>query len=262
MVTSGLLYLSASNMADLRIPEDKASEVFELASWLHQQQRPQPQPWSQQAAIADIPPQYIQQALNRLQAREEEARELAQRARLHRQCVGWAGLVACGLLLSWLGLTYSRLRATDRTVDLAWAQLEGTLQQRAQLAAQAVALSDRAATAPAWAAPLAAAQQRYEAALSPSAKVITAAALDQQLQHLSEQLAEPALAAELAQLRVDLSRTEAPLALQQTRYNRATDRYNYTTQAFPVVLVARRLGFVPPPRLELESSAASLAAPD
>jgi LemA protein len=246
-------------MADLRIPEDKASEVFELASWLYQQQG---QPQSQQTAIADIPPQYIQQALNRLQAREEEARELAQRARLHGQCVGWAGLVACGLLLSWLGLTYSRLRAADRAVDLAWAQLEGTLQQRALLAAQAVALSDQAATAPAWAAPLAAAQQRYETAPSPSAKVTTAAALDQQLQRLSDQLAEPALAAELAQLRVDLSRTDAPLTLRQTHYNRAADRYNHITQAFPAVLVARRLGFVPQPRLELESPTASLAAPD
>lgn len=246
-------------MADLRIPEDKASEVFELATWLYQQQSGQPQ--LKQTAIADIPPQYIQRALNRLQAREEEARELAQRARLHRQCVGWGSLAVCGLLLSWLGLTYSRLNSAEKAVDLAWDQLEAPLQQRSQLAAQAVALSRQAATAPAWAAPLAVAQQRYETASSPSAKVITAAALDHQLQRLADQPAEPGLANGFAQLTADLSRTAESLALRQARYNRAAERYNQATQSFPTVLIARRLGFSPQPRLELKSLATGLAAP-
>lgn len=236
-------------MADLRIPEDKASEVFELAARLyarHRQNHPL-QALNPVHSPVDIPPEFIQKALGQLQAREEEARELAQRARLHRRWVSVGALVAGAALAVWAGLTYSRLQRAARSVDLAWFQVESQFQQQADVVTKL--LNQPIEPHPANQAlrqQLSQARQRYNTATTQAERLAAAEAVDQAVVELGSALIElPAAQSdnEIGQLTKQLNNTETRIASEGQRYNLAAGSYNLAVNSFPTLLLAGPLGF-------------------
>ncbi|MBD2257882.1 LemA family protein [Pseudanabaena sp. FACHB-2040] len=246
-------------MADLRIPEDKASEVFELAARLYarQNQSYTVEELVQAGSDASIPPEFIQKALNQLQAREEETRELKERARQHQKFLTLGGLALGAALLGWGALTYNSLSASAQTVDLAWAQVENQFQRRADLIPNLVNVTRSAAQQEqALVTQLTQARQEYENAVGQPEKLAAAEQVNQALtQFQTTVLSSPQF--QSSQLYIglqdELAGTENRIATERMRYNQAVSQYNHQVETFPTSLVSGPLGFESKPLFEATS---------
>lgn len=246
-------------MADLRIPEDKASEVFELAAQLyarHKQGYPLKSLESAQSRV-DIPPEFIQKALNQLQAREEEARELAQKAKLHRRLVSIGAVLAAGALVAWAGLTYSRLSQAARNADSAWAQVENQFEAQSNLLGDLLNQPSAPSTSQELRQRLSQARQDYEAAATQPERLAAIEALKQVAADLQTALIQiPASQRDEAAsaLAYELNSSGTRIATEGLHYNLAADHYNLTVNSFPTVLLAGPLGFKPKPLFTLSDT--------
>lgn len=230
------------------IPDDKASEVFELAARL--QSKGSAAYSRDELAHAgrevDILPEYIDAAIAEIQKQENltkiERLEAQKRIGLLRRiglAVGMAAIVG-------ITLAYNSLAAKSQRVDLAWAQVENQFQRRSDLIPGLLAATEKGAQRQQdLAVTLSAARSAYLAAVSRPEKIAAAEQVASALQqfnvdHLATELSSSQL---YVGLQDELSGTENRIATERLRYNQAVANYNASIRVFPVSLIARLFGF-------------------
>jgi LemA protein len=254
-------------MADLRIPDDKASEVFELAARLYvrQNQSYTVEELMQAGSAGSIPPEFIQRALTQLQAREEEVIELRARAQQHRQLVTLGSLIAGAIVLSWGIVTYYRLSLKAQRVEMAWAQVEHQFQRQADLIPSVINVTLSAANQDqSLVTQLTQARQTYETAVGRQEQVAAAGQVQQALaQFQTAVLTLPQAQTNplYATLQNELAGSETRITVEQMHYNEVVGQYNQQVQTLPNALVARLSGFAPQPLLEAYPTAGLSIAP-
>lgn len=231
------------------IPDDKASEVFELAARLQSEQAATytRNELAQAGREADILPEFIDAALHQIQERENliRTRQLNIQKRMHllRVSAMIVGLIA----IIGTALTYNLLATSSQQVDLAWAQVENQFQRRSDLIPNLLAATEQGARRQQeLAATLSAARSSYLAAQSRPQKIEAAAQMDKALQQYSALIvsANPLASNQLyVGLQDELAGTENRIATERRRYNQAVASYNTTIRVFPSSLVARVFGF-------------------
>lgn len=127
--------MADSPLANSRIPDEKAPEVFELAARLYAQQT---QSYSTDDLVAagsevQIPPEFIQEALRQIQAKEIQQQQQQQQQAKRRNQLGMVAIGAGVVIAGWLAWTYNSLSAAAQNTELAWAQVENQFQRRADL---------------------------------------------------------------------------------------------------------------------------------
>jgi len=116
------------NNPDPKVPEELAPKVFALASRLYTAEN---QGYSLTELIeaggeAQIPPQFVQQALEQIQAEQIKLS--------HRQNKLKVALIGGGIaIVIWGVWTYNSLSGAAQRVDSAWAQVENQFQRRSDL---------------------------------------------------------------------------------------------------------------------------------
>jgi LemA protein len=238
-----------------RIPDEKAAEVFELAARLYAQHD---QSYSVDDLVragseAQIPQEFIQEALQQIQAREIQQQQVRQRRR-QLQIVA----IALGvIIIGWSALTYNSLSAAEQNVDLAWAQVENQLQRRADLipnlvrVVQAGARQERDLVAL-----LTQSRQNYLAANTPVARVEAAEQVSEAVNQFQTYIIQnPQLQSNqlFIGLQDELAGTENRLAVERMRYNQSVNAYNRRVRSFPNFFVAGLFGFQPRSLFEANS---------
>ncbi|HEY9878488.1 MAG TPA: LemA family protein [Leptolyngbyaceae cyanobacterium] len=243
-------------MADLRIPEDKALEVFELAARLYarQNQNCSIEALLKAGSVADIPPEYIQKALSQLQAREEAVQARKRRREEYQQWLQIGSIAAVGVVLGWGVLIHDSLARAAHKVDAAWFQVETGFQPRVDLIPDLIEVTKGSARpAKDVVALLAQARQDYEVAATQPEKVAAAKEVNQALtQFQSTVLTTSQLPANQRYrgLQTELTSTKNELVVQCLRYNQSVVQYNEQLQTFPNSWVSKLLGFGPKPLFE------------
>ncbi|MDZ7958550.1 MAG: LemA family protein [Aulosira sp. DedQUE10] len=237
------------NNPEKRIPENIASEVLELASRYYANQT---QSYSAAELVvagkeADIPAEFIQQAIRDVEAKHKQ--QLAEQKRLvnlrQRLLIIGAGIVAA--LTVWSGLTNNSLQRSTGKVEAAWAQVENQLQRRADLipnlvnVTQAYAKQEKELVSL-----LVRSHQAYLQAATPNQKTDAIVQINQAIDRFrTYAAANPQLQSSqlFINLQYELAGTENRLAVERMRYNQAVQAYNQEIQSFPNSLVANTFGF-------------------
>lgn len=247
-------------MPDQRIPDQQASEVFELAARLYAQRS---QSYSveelvQAGSEVEIPPEYVQEALRQVQTREAQQQQQQQQTRERRKQLQWVAIGVGVVLLGWVAWTYNALSNRAENVDLAWAQVENQFQRRADLipnlvnVVQAGAQQERELVAL-----LTQARQSYLTAETQADQVEAAEQITGALNQFQTYVVQnPQLQSNqlFIGLQDELAGTENRIAVERMRYNQSVSAYNRQLRSFPNVLVAPVLGFEPQPLFEAETA--------
>jgi len=158
------------------------------------------------------------------------------------------GTVGCGvivafaslLMATWVG-SYNRLVDLDEEVDLAWGQLDGAYQQRADLVPDLVAAAKaiEGLEQGTWA-------RAVEAHTEVTQINVESAPDAEQLAQF--EAAQGRLSMALSRVLVvardpELEAAEIRIALERERFNDATLAYNKTRRRFPTILLANVAGF-------------------
>jgi LemA protein len=153
-------------------------------------------------------------------------------------------LVIVGLAALWI---YNRMIARRNAVDNSWAQIEAALQRRHDLIPNLVesvkgyATHERKTFEDVTAARSGAVTATAPPALAAAEGALTAAI--GRLMVVAEQYPELRATENFQQLQSQLSETEDQIAITRRVYNDTVQTYNTLIQIFPVVLIARPLGF-------------------
>lgn len=260
-------------MANQRIPDDQADEIFQRAAELYAQQKGS-QGYStedlmQAGAEAQIPPEFVQAAIAQVQQQhlqaQQQQQQQQQQARERRRQVS-IGAIALGVVLAgWLMWAYNSLASAEQTVDLAWAQVENQFQRRADLipnlvnVTQAGAQQERELVAQ-----LTQSRQNYLAASTQTEQVEAAEQVTAALnQFQTYAIGNPQLQSNqlFVGLQDELAGTENRIAVERMRYNQAVAAYNRRVKAFPNTLVAPLLGFEAKPLFQATTSEPPAIAP-
>jgi LemA protein len=229
-----------------RISEEIAPEVFALASRLYAQKNQQNDgdyslaELMQAGAEAQIPPEFVQQAVQEIQAKRRRAAVRLQRLKLTLASVG----VAIALWGIW---TYNTLSNAAQKVDAAWAQVENQFQRRSDLIPNLVSVTQaHAQHERELATVLAHSRQLYLQANTRSEKVAAMREVSQAIEHFRDYAAKnPHLRSSQAfiNLQYELAGTENRIAVERMRYNQAVQNYNPKVRLFPNSLLAGVFGF-------------------
>jgi LemA protein len=240
-------------MANQPIPEDQASQVFDLAARLYNQHNDSYtlDDLTQAGAEVDIPPEFIEAALAQLQAKAATAQQQRQRVQARKHQLKLAGLIAGIVMLGAIALTYNNLATASQQVDLAWAQVENQFQRRADLIPNLVTVTATGAQRhQELAMILTTARQNYLAADTQTEKMAAAGDITAALnQFRAVVLANPEIGTSQLYigLQDELAGTENRIATERMRYNQAVAAYNQRVKTFPTSLVAGLFGFQPKP---------------
>ncbi|PMB53921.1 hypothetical protein CEN39_01830 [Fischerella thermalis CCMEE 5201] len=237
------------NNPDKRIPEEIAPEVLELASRYYANHT---QSYSASELVAagkevDIPAEFIQQAIQDVQAKHKQQQEEQKRLAHLRQrlLIVGAGIVAA--LTVWCGWTYNSLQSSSTRVEAAWAQVENQLQRRADLIPNLVSVTQAyAKQEKELVALLVRSRQAYLEATTPNQKAAATVQINQAIDRFRDYAAtNPQLQSSqlFTNLQYELTGTENRLAVERMRYNQAVQAYNQKVQSFPNSLVANTFGF-------------------
>jgi LemA protein len=241
--------------SELRIPEAIAPEVFALAARLYAQNT---QDYSlvelKQAGIeAQIPPEFIQQAVQEIQAQRFQAQKRQKQFKL-----GLAGLgVAIALWGVW---AYNSFSSAAQSVSARWAQVENQFQRRADLIPNLVSVTQAYAKQEQdLARLLLQSRQSYLQAQTPAEKTEAIAEVSQAVDRFRDYAAKnPQLQSSQAfiNLQYELVGTENRLAVERMRYNQAVQAYNQKIQQFPNALIAPVFGFRSQPFFQANTTSA------
>ncbi len=237
------------NNPENRIPEEMAPDVLELASRYYAQHT---QSYSAADLVAagqevDIPVEFIEQAIQDIQERQQQEQAAQQQlARFRQRLVTIvAGILAISSI--WTGWTYNLIQSSGNTVEAAWAQVENQLQRRADLIPNLINITQPdAQQGKELVALLERSRQAYLQAATPQEKADAAVQMNQAIAGFtnyavaSYQLQSNQL---LTNLQYELTGTENRLAVERRRYNQAVQAYNQKVQSFPNSLVANMFGF-------------------
>ncbi|MEA5504527.1 LemA family protein [Halotia wernerae UHCC 0503] len=237
------------NNQEKRIPEEITPEVLELASRYYANHT---QSYSASDLVAagkevDIPAEFIQQAIQDVQARHKQQQKQQQHLVYLRQRLLIVGAGIVTALAIWTGWTYNSIQSSSTKVDAAWAQVENQLQRRADLipnlvnVTQAYAKHEKELVSL-----LVRARQAYLQAATPNEKAAATIQINQAIDRFRNYAtANPQLQSSqlFINLQYELTGTENRLAVERMRYNQTVQAYNQKIQSFPNSLVANTFGF-------------------
>lgn len=243
-----------------KIPEELTSEVFALASRFYAQQS---QEYSlkelEQAGLeAQIPPEFIRQAVQELQIREIKTRAQQQKLKIFSISLGAA-------LSLWSIWTYNTLNDAEQKVDYAWAQVENQFQRYSDLIPNLVSITQAHAQHERnLVTQLTQSQQNYLQASTPAEKIaanIQMGSAIAQFQQYTTQDPRLRSAQTFTNLQYELTGTENRIAVERMRYNQAVQAYNRQVKLFPSYLISPALGFCPRTFFQAATSKVSITSP-
>lgn len=224
------------------IPEELTLEVFALASRLYSQasQKYSLSELEQVGMEAQIPPEFIRQAVREIHVRKTQARK--------RQLAALATLFGLSLAIClWSVATYNALNNAEQKVDAAWAQVENQLQRRADLIPNLISVTQNYARQERdLVIELQRSRQYYLQAATSLQKIDAIAKVDLAVAQFQEYLAkDPQLQSNqvVTNLEYELIGTENRIAVERMRYNQSVQAYNSQVKSFPKSLLARIFGF-------------------
>lgn len=145
------------------------------------------------------------------------------------------------------GSTYNKLQVKDEDVNQAWAQVENTMQRRADLIPNLVeTVKGYAKHEEEVFTKVTEARSAVKAASTPKEYAEANDQMDQAVKSINVVAeAYPELNADsnFANLQAELAGTENRIAVERKRYNEAVADFNKSVKRFPTNLVAKMLGF-------------------
>ncbi len=145
------------------------------------------------------------------------------------------------------GSTYNKLQVKDEDVNQAWAQVENTMQRRADLIPNLVeTVKGYAKHEEDVFTKVTEARSAVKAASTPKEYAAANEQMDQAVKNINVVAeAYPELKADsnFANLQAELAGTENRTAVERKRYNEAVADFNKSVKHFPTNLVAKMLGF-------------------
>ncbi|WP_243147475.1 LemA family protein [Scytonema sp. UIC 10036] len=241
--------MNPMNNPQKRIPEDIAPEVLQLASRYYANHT---QSYSASELViagkeADIPAEFIEQAIRDVQARHEQQQEKQKRLTHLRQRMLIIGASIVAVLIIGIGWAYNSLQRSNARVEAAWAQVENQLQRRADLIPNLVSVTQAyAKQEKELVSLLVRSRQAYLQAATPNEKAAATVQINQAIDRFRNYaLANPQLQSSrlFINLQYELTGTENRLAVERMRYNQAVQLYNQEIQSVPNSIVANTFGF-------------------
>lgn len=145
------------------------------------------------------------------------------------------------------GSTYNKLQVKDEDVNKAWAQVENTMQRRADLIPNLVeTVKGYAKHEEEVFTKVTEARSAVKSASTPKEYAEANEQMDQAVKSINVVAeAYPELKADsnFANLQAELAGTENRIAVERKRYNEAVADFNKSVKRFPTNLVAKMLGF-------------------
>ncbi|MBS6525887.1 MAG: LemA family protein [Peptoniphilaceae bacterium] len=145
------------------------------------------------------------------------------------------------------GSTYNKLQVKDEDVNQAWAQVENTMQRRADLIPNLVeTVKGYAKHEEDVFTKVTEARSAVKAASTPKEYAAANEQMDQAVRNINVVAeAYPELKADsnFANLQAELAGTENRIAVERKRYNEAVADFNKSVKRFPTNIVAKMLGF-------------------
>ncbi|MDJ0798106.1 MAG: LemA family protein [Calothrix sp. MO_167.B12] len=237
-----------SKNKNIRIPEEIAPEVLELASryYANQMQSYSPSELVVAGKEVDIPAEFIQQAIQDVQEQSQKKLERQKQAQKQRQ-IFWK--VSAGILVAlsiWSIWTYNSFANSTSTVEAAWAQVENQLQRRTDLIPNLVSVTQAYAKHEKQIVSLLLeSRQAYLQARTPTQKAAAILQVNQAIERFRDYAAiNPQLQSSqvFINLQYELAGTENRIAVERMRYNRSVQVYNQKIQTFPNSLFAKTFG--------------------
>jgi len=248
-------------MKEDRIPEQMTPEVFALASRLYAQKNQEfsVEELVKAGAEAQIPAEFIQQAVQQIQAKQLQAQKRQKKLKLILLSIGV-------VIIFWSILTYNTLKSAAQRVDAAWAQVENQFQRRADLIPNLVSVTQAYARQERELVMLLQnSRQTYLQADSPDEKIAAMAQITQaldQFQNYSVQNPQLQSSQVSINLQYELAGTENRIAVERMRYNQAVEAYNQKVESFPNSLFSVVLGFQPKAFYQAQKTTAPVINPD
>lgn len=234
---------------EIRIPEDIAPEVLELASRYYAQQEKSysDSELVEAATEAGIPPQFIERAIKDVRSQQQQKLEQQRKVRIHRQRLLKFGAALLLAIAFWNVWTYNSLSSAALKTEAAWAQVENQLQRRTDLIPNLVSVTQAYAQhEKELISLLVQSRQAYVEAVTPEEKAVAMVKIDRAIEHFRDYaVTNPQLQSSqlFVNLQYELAGTENRLAVERMRYNRTVQEYNQKIQGFPNSLIAKTLGF-------------------
>ena len=234
---------------EIRIPEDIAPEVLELASRYYAEQEKSYSDWElvEAATEAGIPAQFIEQAIKDVRAQHQQKLEQQRQIRGHRQMLLKISAAFLAALVLWNVWTYNSLSSAVLKTEAAWAQVENQLQRRTDLIPNLISVTQAYAQhEQALISLLVQSRQAYVQAISPEEKAVAIVEVERAIGRFRDYaVTNPQLQSSqlFVNLQYELAGTENRLAVERMRYNQTVHNYNQKIQGFPTSLIAKALGF-------------------
>lgn len=234
---------------EIRISEGITPEVLELASRYYANYT---QSYSEAELVAagkevQIPAEFIQRAIQEVQAKQQQQLEQQKQTRQQRQKLLKisAGIIA--VLALWNIWTYNYLSSAALQTEAAWAQVENQLQRRADLIPNLVNITQNYARQEQdLISLLIQSRAAYLQAATPQQKTAAMQDIERAIARFQQSAAgNPQLQSSqlFINLQYELAGTENRLAVERMRYNQAVTAYNQKIQGFPNSFLAIVLGF-------------------
>ena len=233
---------------EIRIPENIASEVLELASRYYAEQN---QSYSKSELVeagkeVQIPTELIEQAIRDVQTQHQQKIEQQKQVQKQRQTILKISAGIFAAIAIWSIWTYNSFSSTALKTEAAWAQVENQLQRRADLIPNLVSVTQAYAQQEKdLVSLLIQSRQTYLQAVTPAEKRVAIVEVDRAIGRFREYaVTNPQLQSSqlFVNLQYELAGTENRLAVERMRYNRAVQAYNQKIQGFPNSLLAKALG--------------------
>ena len=145
------------------------------------------------------------------------------------------------------GSTYNKLQVKDEDVNQAWAQVENTMQRRADLIPNLVeTVKGYAKHEEDVFTKVTEARSAVKAASTPKEYAAANAQMDEAVKNINvvaEAYPELKANSNFANLQAELAGTENRIAVERKRYNEAVADFNKSVKRFPTNIVAKMLGF-------------------
>jgi LemA protein len=234
-----------------RIPDEYADDIFTLATQLYQQQQQQSgysaEQLQQAGSEVNIPPEFIQAAIEQFKQQQKQQAIAQQQAKQNRQKIQNIAIGVGAVMLLWAGFTYNSLSGAQQNADLAWAQVENQIQRKADLIPNLVSVVQASAQQdPSLINQLNASRQQYLEAQTPEEQIAAVADLNQALgQAQTALINNPQLQQSplYIGLQDEIAGSENRIATERMRYNEAVALYNQRISAFPSSIIAGLFGF-------------------
>ena len=234
---------------EIRIPENIASEVLELASRYYAEQN---QSYSKSELVeagkeVQIPTELIEQAIRDVQIQHQQKIEQQKQVQKQRQTILKISAGIFAAIAIWSIWTYNSFSSTALKTEAAWAQVENQLQRRTDLIPNLVSVTQAYAQQEKdLVSLLIQSRQTYLQAVTPAEKRVAIVEVDRAIGRFREYaVTNPQLQSSqlFVNLQYELAGTENRLAVERMRYNRSVQAYNQKIQGFPNSLLAKALEF-------------------